>query len=93
MIAKHTQKDPKEYLKYLHELEEMKAKDPIKMKYKINIDQKNYLGALKELSKGGEKYFDDAYKIINEHKLFDEALFLYIIYNLCQMMTKIKIMN
>ena len=77
MIAKHTQKDPKEYLKYLHELEEMKAKDPIKMKYKINIDQKNYLGALKELSKGGEKYFDDAYKIINEHKLFDEALFLY----------------
>ena len=77
MIAKHTQKDPKEYLKYLHELEEMKTKDPIKMKYKINMDQKNYLGALKELSKGGEKYFDEAYKIINEHKLFDEALFLY----------------
>ena len=46
MIAKHTQKDPKEYLKYLLELEEMKTKDPIKMKYKINIDQKNYLGAL-----------------------------------------------
>ena len=77
MVAKHTQKDPKEYLKYLHELEEMKKKDPIKMKYKINIDQKNYLGALKELSKGGDKYFDDAYKLINEHKLFDEALSLY----------------
>ena len=77
MVAKHTQKDPKEYLKYLHELEEIKKKDPVKMKYKINIDQKNYLGALKELSKGGDKYFDDALKLINEHKLFDEGLSLY----------------
>ena len=77
MVAKHTQKDPKEYLKYLHELEEMKKKDPIKMKYQINMDQKNFIGALKELSKGGEKYFDDALKLINEHNLYDEALSLY----------------
>ena len=77
MVAKHTQKDPKEYLKYLHELEEIKKKDPIKMKYQINIDQKNYLGALKELSKGGDKYFDDALKLIKDHNLYDEALSLY----------------
>ena len=77
MVAKHTQKDPKEYLQYLHELEEIKKKDPIKMKYKINIDQKNYLGALKELSKGGDKYHDDALKLIKEHNLYDEALSLY----------------
>jgi len=77
MVAKHTQKDPKEYLKYLHELEEMKKKDPIKMKYQINMDQKNYIGALKELSKGGDKYFDDALKLIKEHNLYDEALSLY----------------
>ena len=77
MVAKHTQKDPKEYLKYLYELEEMKKKDPIKMKYQINMDQKNYIGALKELSKGGEKYFDDALKLIKEHNLYDEALSLY----------------
>ena len=77
MVAKHTQKDPKEYLKYLHELEEIKKKDPIKMKYQINIDQKNYLGALKELSKGGDKYFDEALKLIKEHNLYDEALSLY----------------
>ena len=77
MVAKHTQKDPKEYLKYLHELEEMKKKDPIKMKYQINMDQKNFIGALKELSKGGEKYFDDALKLIKEHNLYDEALSLY----------------
>ena len=77
MVAKHTQKDPKEYLKYLHELEEIKKKDPIKMKYQINIDQKNYLGALKELSKGGDKYFDDAFQLIKKHNLYDEALSLY----------------
>ena len=77
MVAKHTQKDPKEYLKYLHDLEEIKKKDPIKMKYQINIDQKNYLGALKELSKGGDKYFDDSLKIIKDHNLYDEALSLY----------------
>ena len=77
MVAKHTQKDPKEYLKYLHELEEIKKTDPIKMKYKINMDQKNYLGALKELSKGGEKYFDDALNLIKKHNLYNEALSLY----------------
>jgi elongator complex protein 1 len=64
MVAKHTQKDPKEYLKYLNELEEIKKVDPIKMKYKINMDQKNYSGALKELSKGGEKYFNEALNLI-----------------------------
>ena len=77
MVAKHTQKDPKEYLKYLHELEELKKVDPIKMKYQINIDQKNYIGALKELSKGGDKYFDKALELIKEHNLYDEALSLY----------------
>lgn len=47
------------------------------MKYQINMDQKNFIGALKELSKGGEKYFDDALKLIKEHNLYDEALSLY----------------
>ena len=77
MVAKHTQKDPKEYLKYLNELEEIKKTDQIKMKYKINMDQKNYSGALKELSKGGEKYFNEALNLINKYNLYDEALSLY----------------
>ena len=77
MVAKHTQKDPKEYLKYLNELEEIKKEDPIKMKYKINMDQKNYLGALKELSKGGEKYFNEALNLIQKYNLYNEALSLY----------------
>ena len=77
MVAKHTQKDPKEYLKYLNELEEIKKVDPIKMKYKINMDQKNYSGALKELSKGGEKYFNEALNLIQKYNLYDEGLALY----------------
>ena len=77
MVAKHTQKDPKEYLKYLNELEEIKKVDPIKMKYKINMDQKNYSGALKELSKGGEKYFAEALNLIQKYNLYDEGLSLY----------------
>jgi hypothetical protein len=77
MVAKHTQKDPKEYLKYLHELEEIRKTEPIKMKYKINMDQKNYLGALKELSKGGDKYFKEALDLIQKYNLYDEALSLY----------------
>ena len=77
MVAKHTQKDPKEYLKYLNELEEMKKIDPIKMKFKINMDQKNYSGALKELSKGGDKYFAEALDLIQKYNLYDEGLALY----------------
>ena len=77
MVAKHTQKDPKEYLKYLNELEEIKKVDPIKMKYKINMDQKNYIGALKELSKGGEKYFKEALNLIQKYNLYNEGLSLY----------------
>jgi elongator complex protein 1 len=77
MVAKHTQKDPKEYLKYLNELEEIKKVDPIKMKYKINMDQKNYSGALKELSKGGEKYFNEALNLIQKYNLYDEGLALF----------------
>ena len=77
MVAKHTQKDPKEYLKYLNELEEIKKVDPIKMKYKINMDQKNYSGALKELSKGGEKYFNEALNLIQKYNLYNEGLSLY----------------
>ena len=77
MVAKHTQKDPKEYLKYLNELEEIKKTDPIKMKYKINMDQKNYSGALRELSKGGDKYFTEASTLIEKYNLYDEALSLY----------------
>ncbi len=48
MVAKHTQKDPKEYLPYLKSLQEL---DPVMMKYQVNFDMKHYEDALIELSK------------------------------------------
>jgi elongator complex protein 1 len=46
-VAKHTQKDPKEYLPYLKELQEL---EPVYMKYKIQKDLKQYNLALVELA-------------------------------------------
>ena len=77
MCAKHTQKDPKEYLSYLNKLEEIKKEDPILMKYQINLDQKFYSDALIELSKGGDKYFNKCLELIKNNKLFDLGLSLF----------------
>lgn len=48
MVAKHTQKDPKEYLPYLKSLQDL---EPILMKYKINHDLNHFEDALVELAK------------------------------------------
>ena len=77
MCAKHTQKDPKEYLSYLNSLEEIKKKDIILMKYQINMDQKYYSDALIEISKGGDKYFDKCLQLIKDHELFELGLSLF----------------
>ncbi len=70
MVAKHTQKDPKEYLPYLRKLQEL---DPILMKYQINIDLKYYEDALYEISKGGEIHFDKSLELIKSHNLYEKA--------------------
>ena len=77
MCAKYTQKDPKEYLNYLNNLEEIKKKSPILMKYQINLDLKNYTDALIEISKGGEKFFDKCVELIEKYDLYDLALKLF----------------
>lgn len=46
-VAKHTQKDPKEYLPYLKALQEL---EPIYRKFKIQKDLKQYSLALAELA-------------------------------------------
>ena len=61
----------------MNKLEEIKKKDPILMKYQINIDQKFYSDALIELSKGGEKYFDKCMELIKQNKLYDLGLSLF----------------
>lgn len=74
LVAKFTQKDPKEYLPYLKKLQEM---DPVLMKYQINIDLKNYEDALTELAKGDEKYFEICLELINKHELYELAFSLF----------------
>lgn len=68
MVAKKTQKDPKEFLPYL---EKLKSMDPYMMKYTINFDLKCYNQAIIELSKGGEKYFDLVCDTITKKEMFE----------------------
>ncbi len=74
LVAKFTQKDPKEYLPYLKKLQEM---DSVLMKYQINMDLKNYEDALFELSKSEEKYFDLSIDLINKYELYEFAFTLF----------------
>ncbi len=74
MVAKHTQKDPKEYLPYLKKLQEM---DPILMKFQINYDLKYYEEALSELGTGQEKYFEKCLQVIEKHQLYEYSLKLF----------------
>ena len=85
LVATQTQKDPKEYVPYLQEL---KAMDPVLMKFKVNLDLKVYDKAVKKLAKGdlalsgadpelAEKYFTEALAVIKKNRLFKQALEYY----------------
>lgn len=74
LVAKYTQKDPKEYLPYLKKLQEM---DPVLMRYQINMDLKNYEDALYELSKSDEKHFNLSIDLINKYELYELAFSLF----------------
>ena len=49
LVATQTQKDPKEFVPYLHELQSM---DPVLMKFKVNSDLKQFEKAVNILAKG-----------------------------------------
>ena len=48
MVATQTQKDPKEFIPYLNSLKEL---DPTVMKFRIQVDLKNFEKAIKEIAK------------------------------------------
>lgn len=48
----------------------MKSLDEVYMKYKIHYDLKQFDKAVKKISKGGEKFFDEAIAIVKKHRLF-----------------------
>lgn len=87
MVAKYTQKDPKEYLPYLKKLQEM---DPVQMKFNINYDLKFYEDAIFELSQvrkqiiqAQDKYFDQCLAVIEKHQLHEQSLKLFCKYENC----------
>lgn len=77
MVAKHTQKDPKEFLPYLKKLQDLSEVDAILMKYQVNIDLKNYEDALYELSLGEGKYFDKCVELITKYELYEQSFKLF----------------
>nr|XP_046262675.1 elongator complex protein 1 [Scatophagus argus]XP_046262676.1 elongator complex protein 1 [Scatophagus argus] len=74
MVAEKSQKDPKEYLPFLNML---KSLEPNYQRYTIDKHLKRYRKALQHLSKCGEEHFPEALQLVNEQKLYSEALRLY----------------
>eukprot|EP00743_Colponemidia_sp_Colp-15_P007997 GILK01008662.1.p1 GENE.GILK01008662.1~~GILK01008662.1.p1 ORF type:complete len:1374 (-),score=250.17 GILK01008662.1:279-4400(-) len=74
MVAQHTQKDPKQYLGYLQELQQMPE---YLRRYRIDSDLKRYDRALANLSKAGEEYTDECFTLMSQQNLFQNGLDLY----------------
>ncbi|CAG8467741.1 8600_t:CDS:10 [Gigaspora rosea] len=70
MVAQQSQKDPREYLPFLTELE---SYPKYYQQFKIDDHLCRYEKALKNLSLAGDEYFDDCLKYIREHGLYHSA--------------------
>lgn len=76
MVAKKSQKDPKEYLPFLTKLQKM---EPAYMKYTIDTHLGRYESALKNLaSSESEQHFAECMQLIREHHLYKLALELFV---------------
>ena len=64
-------KDPKEYLPFLNELQKLEEDY---RKYKIDLHLKRYKKALISIAKCDESHHDELLKLVNEQKLYSEAL-------------------
>ncbi|XP_066271077.1 elongator complex protein 1-like [Branchiostoma lanceolatum] len=74
MVAEKSQKDPKEYLPFLKQLQKMEVNF---QRYTIDLHLKRYHKAVQHLSKCGPDRFSDLLALVNEHKLYRSALQLY----------------
>ncbi|KAI9298608.1 IkappaB kinase complex, IKAP component [Neoconidiobolus thromboides FSU 785] len=73
MVAKHSQKDPKEYLPFLDELKKL---EPNYQKFKIDQHLKRFDKALQNISRADDN-FEECLSFIKEHSLYQQALKLY----------------
>eukprot|EP01127_Copromyxa_protea_P010698 TRINITY_DN2628_c0_g1_i1.p1 TRINITY_DN2628_c0_g1~~TRINITY_DN2628_c0_g1_i1.p1 ORF type:complete len:817 (-),score=216.60 TRINITY_DN2628_c0_g1_i1:24-2474(-) len=74
MVAAKSQKDPKEYLPFLAELQAMK---PEYQKYKINMHLEKFDKALEFLAQAGDEYFPTCLELIENKNLWNTALIVF----------------
>ncbi|KAL1924120.1 uncharacterized protein VTP21DRAFT_7155 [Calcarisporiella thermophila] len=74
MVAQQSQKDPREYLAFLKELQSL---EQYYRRYRIDDYLKRYTKALTNLSLAGEEHFDELIRYMQQHNLYLAALKLY----------------
>lgn len=74
MVAEAAQKDPREYLPFLDDLDELD--EPVR-KYKVDMHLKRYEKALRHLASAGDEHFKDCLTLIAERNLHSQALAIY----------------
>lgn len=75
IVALNAQKDPKEFLPFLQELERMPT---LLMQYNIDLRLKRFEKALKHIASAGDSYYDDCMTLVKENpQLFPLAIQLF----------------
>ncbi|RUS18247.1 IKI3 family-domain-containing protein [Endogone sp. FLAS-F59071] len=74
MVAQQSQKDPREYLPFLQELQNLET---FYQRFKIDDHLQRFEKALLNLSLAGDQYFDQTIKYMQKHHLYQTALRAY----------------
>ncbi|EGC35070.1 hypothetical protein DICPUDRAFT_79181 [Dictyostelium purpureum] len=74
MVAQKSQKDPKEYISFLQELQKMER---FYQRYSIDKYLNRWETALYNLARAGEQYEQDCLELIKQHNIYKESLVIY----------------
>ncbi|EGG24079.1 elongation protein 1 [Cavenderia fasciculata] len=74
MVAQKSQKDPKEYMAFLTQLQSM---EPNYQKYAIDCHLERWSLALQHLAATGPEHFDQCLELIGNHQLYQEGVRLF----------------
>ncbi len=75
MVAQKSQKDPKEYIPFLTNLEKL---EKYYQRFTIDMHLSRYSSALIHLSQAGDQYFDDVLAKMKQYELYSIAIDLYL---------------
>jgi elongator complex protein 1 len=71
MVAQHSQKDPREYLPFLNELQKL---EKYYQRFTIDDYLSRHESALNNIALAGEEHFDEALEYTKKHKLYTHAM-------------------